>query len=264
MSEKMLLLTGEGKVPHLVYQRASLVAEVLILSSPLLCPEGDLPVHFWWKSFSVEKLLHLLKENQIRKVCLAGKFPKKILFERNFLPPEIAKSCPSFQDKLLIQKVMDILASEGMEIVSPIHFLSEYLTPPGTLVGDSPEELEWSDIALGCRIAGFLADEEIGQTVVVSKGTVLALEGIEGTDETIVRGLTLGRGGVVVKVARTYQDFFIDVPVIGLKTVELVGKYGGRVLAIESRKTLFLDREESCKKAQQYSLSIVGIERYDE
>ncbi|MGQ9473756.1 MAG: UDP-2,3-diacylglucosamine diphosphatase LpxI domain-containing protein, partial [Candidatus Caldatribacteriaceae bacterium] len=206
MSEKMLLLTGEGKIPYLVYQRASLFLEVLVLSSPLLCPEGNLPVHFCWKSFSVEKLLHLLEENGVRKVCLAGKFPKKNLFERDFLPPEVVKSCSSFQDKFLIQKIMDDLTSKGIEIVSPIRFLSDYLTPPGVLVGDSPEEREWSDIALGCRIASFLADEEIGQTVVVSKGTVLALEGIEGTDETIVRGLTLGRGGVVVKMARTHQD----------------------------------------------------------
>ncbi|MCX7668199.1 MAG: LpxI family protein [Atribacterota bacterium] len=261
MSEKMLLLTGEGKIPLLVYQKACLSSEVLVLSSSFLRPENGLPIHFLCSSFSVSEIVHLAKMHGIRRVCLAGKVPKKMLFQGSFLAQEVEKISPSFADKIIIEKVMVDFVREGLEIVSPLAFLAEYLTPPGVLTRRIPDSQEWSDIALGFRVAKLLADEEIGQTVVVRKGTVLSLEGAEGTDEAIQRGLRLGCGGVVVKVARSNQDFFVDVPVIGLQTVEILVRLGGQVLAVESGKTLFLDRDEAIAQAETHSLSIVGIEK---
>ncbi|MEN3185160.1 MAG: UDP-2,3-diacylglucosamine diphosphatase LpxI [Atribacterota bacterium] len=261
MSEKMLLLTGEGKIPLLVYQRASLTSEVLVLSSSFLCPEEGLPVHFFCSSFSVNDVIRLVKDHGIRRVCLAGKVPKRVLFQGGFLSQEIEATSPSFADQVIIKKVMMDLMREGLEVVSPLTFLADSLTPPGVLTERIPDVQEWSDIALGFRVARFLADEEIGQTVVVKRGTVLSLEGAEGTDTAIQRGLELGRGGVVVKVARSSQDFFIDIPTIGLQTIELLVRFGGQVLAVESGKTLFLDRDEALDRAEKHSLSIVGIER---
>jgi len=263
MSGKMLLLSGEGQIPLLIYQRAVRTGEVLVLSSPFLRPESALPVHFWCSPLSVGTIVRLARAHGIQKVCLAGKVPKNLLFQEGFLSPDAEHIYPSFGDKNIITGVMEHLAQEGLEIVSSLVFLEEHLTPSGILVGNAPDSREWSDIALGFRVARFLADAEIGQTVVVQRGTVLALEGAEGTDETIKRGLELGRGGIVVKVARSRQDFFVDVPVIGLQTVELVGRCGGKILAVESDKTLFLDRKEALAKADMYSLSIVGIECQD-
>ena len=263
MSGKMLLLSGEGQLPLLIYQRAVRTGEVLVLSSPLLHPAEGLPVHFWCSPISVGTIVQLARAHGAQKVCLAGKVPKSLLFQEGFLSPDAEYTYPSFGDKNIITGVMEHLTREGLEIVSPLVFLKEHLTPSGILVGNAPDSREWSDIALGFRVARFLADAEIGQTVVVQRGTVLALEGAEGTDETIKRGLGLGRGGIVVKVARSQQDFFVDVPVIGLQTVELIGRCGGKILAVESDRTLFLDREEALARADLYSLSIVGIERQD-
>lgn len=261
MSEKMLLLTGEGEIPLLVYQKASLTSEVLVFSSSFLRPEEGLPVHFFCSSFSVSEIVHLAREHGIRRVCLAGKVPKTVLFQGSFLAQEVEAASPSFADQVIIKKVMADFMHEGLEIVSPLAFLADYLTPPGVLTRRIPDSQEWSDIALGFRVARFLADEEIGQTVVVKRGTVLSLEGAEGTDEAIRRGLALGHGGVVVKVARSNQDFLVDVPTVGLQTVELLVRFGGRVLAVESGKTLFLDRNEALAQAEAHSLSIVGIEQ---
>ncbi len=260
MSGKMLLLTGEGKIPLLVYRKAATAGEVLVLSSSFLHPEEGLPIHFLCSSFSVSEIVDFANAHGVRRVCLAGKVPKSVLFRPGFLSKEVEHFCPSFADRGVIKSVMDALTREGLEVVSPLAFLKEYLTPAGVLTGRAPDSREWSDIALGFRVARFLADEEIGQTVVVRRGTVLALEGAEGTDEAIKRGLELGRGGIVVKVARSKQDLFIDVPTIGPQTVELIGRYRGQILAIESARTLFLDQEEALKKAHAYSLSIVGIE----
>lgn len=260
MPEKMLLLTGEGKIPLLVYQKAATVGEVLVLSSSFLRPAEGLPIHCLCSSFSVGEIVQFASAHGIRRVCLAGKVPKSVLFKGGFLSQEVENSCPSFADRGVIKSVMDALTRAGLEVVSPLAFLREYLTPAGVLTGRTPDAREWSDITLGFRVARFLADEEIGQTVVVRRGTVLALEGAEGTDEAIKRGLELGGGGIVVKVARSRQDLFIDVPTIGPQTVALIGQYGGQILAIESGKTLFLDQEEALRKAHAHSLSIVGIE----
>jgi DUF1009 family protein len=122
---------------------------------------------------------------------------------------------------------------------------------------------EEEDIQFGWKIAKEIAGLDIGQTVVVKQKAVVAIEAIEGTDQTILRGGRLGGPGtVVVKVSKPHQDMRFDVPVIGLKTVDVLREIEAAVLAVEAGKTIFLDRDEAIKKANFAGISIVVVEGY--
>ncbi len=260
LMKKMLLLAGEGKIPLLVYKKAKQEGEVLILSSPLFSLPRELKPDLWMDGLSLAQVLEIIEQEEITHLCLAGKIPKDLVFEEDLLHGELKglfSSISKWQDQALLQVVVEKL-QEVVEIVPPLFFLEEYLTPPGKIAGRDPSPREWEDISYGARIARFLADEEIGQTVVVKRGTVLALEGAEGTDETIKRGVSLGKEEVVVvKVARSRQSFLIDVPAIGEETVRHLQK--GGIIALEAGKTFLLDREEIEKEAERRGVGIVGI-----
>ena len=256
--KKILLLAGEGDIPLLIYEKAKKEGEVLVLSSLLFSlPEGLKP-DLWIDGISLTQILKVIREKKITHLCLAGKIPKNLIFEEDRFQEEFKKlfSVPKLQDGVLLQAALEKLKEE-VDIISPLFFMKEYLTPSGKIAGRNPSKEEWEDISYGARIARFLADEEIGQTVVVKQGTVLALEGAEGTDETIKRGVSLGKEVVVVKMARSRQSFLVDIPAIGERTVQCL-KNGG-IIALEAGKTFLLDREKIAKEAEEYGVGVVGI-----
>ena len=118
---------------------------------------------------------------------------------------------------------------------------------------------EEDDVAFGLEIAKEISRLDIGQTVIVKNGTVLAVEALEGTNEAVRRGATLGRkNAIMVKVAKPNQDMRFDVPVIGVETVRLAGEVGLRAIALEADKTLLLEKESVVALAAQKNISIVG------
>jgi len=130
----------------------------------------------------------------------------------------------------------------------------------GNLTHRVPNEIEWNDIRYGLRIARYLADNEIGQTLVLKRKSILAVEAAEGTDETIKRGALIGKGNtVVIKVARTNQNFFLDVPTIGIQTILALGQNGGGIIAIEQGKTFLIDRDKVVEKANELEVGVVGV-----
>ncbi|MDI3542937.1 MAG: UDP-2,3-diacylglucosamine hydrolase [Candidatus Atribacteria bacterium] len=257
--KKILLLAGEGNIPLLVYDKAKEEGEVLVLSSFSFSLPEELKPDLWVDGLSLAQILEIIQREKITHICLAGKIPKNLVFEENVLHDELKNlfsSIPKWQDQTLLQAALAQLQGK-VELVSPVSFLKECLTPSGKIAGRDPSQEEWEDISYGARIARFLADEEIGQTVVVKRGTVLALEGAEGTDETIKRGVSLGKEVVVVKMARSQQSFLIDIPAIGERTVRCL-KNGG-IIALEAGKTFLLDREKIVKEAEKYGVGVVGI-----
>jgi hypothetical protein len=115
------------------------------------------------------------------------------------------------------------------------------------------------DLDFGFRIAKETSRLDIGQTVVVKNGTVLAVEAFEGTNEAIRRGGQLGRGGAtLVKVSKPNQDMRFDVPVIGTKTLQVASESGIRIIGVEAGATLLLDRPKVCAMAESLSITIYG------
>ena len=152
------------------------------------------------------------------------------------------------------------LEKQGIQIIDSTTYLSDSLPAEGVLTKRKPTKKEWEDIAFGFRMAKEISALDIGQTVVVRERCVVAVESIDGTDETIRRGGHLAeKGAVVVKVARPKQDMRFDVPAIGLDTVRVAINSGISAIALEAKRTILFDESESLKLANQAKLSIVSV-----
>ena len=165
-------------------------------------------------------------------------------------------------EKEFQSQVADELRKDGVELLDPRPFFGDSVPREGCLTRIKPTKEQQEDITYGLRIAKEVSRLDIGQTVVVKEGTVLAVEGFEGTDECIRRGGALASetgGAVVVKVSKPNQDFRFDIPCVGVRTIEscVTGKIAA--LAVEAGSSLLLGRDEVLRRADKNSLCIVGV-----
>ncbi len=219
---------------------------------------------YWLHFGEAQKLVDLLHENKIKNLVMLGKIQHySLIFSFHKLDKRAKELLSSLKDKkakTILEGVIKELESEGFQFIDPTPYLKKLLFPEGIInsVPISPDKEK--DIDFGLKIAKEIADLDIGQTVVVKDGIVIAVEGIEGTDECIKRGGKLaGKGSVVCKVARKNQDMRYDVPVIGLKTLESMKKAGATVLAVEANKSYLLDKDQFIKTADKYNISVIGV-----
>ncbi len=164
-------------------------------------------------------------------------------------------------DDSLLLGLIDEFRPFGLECVSALDLCPELLVQEGVLTRSVPTESEASDIAYGWDLAREMGRLDVGQSVMVRKRAVLAVEAIEGTDEAILRAGELCGGGrfVVVKVAKPDQDMRFDVPTVGKQTIESMHRAGGRVLAIEAGRTILLDEDETVALANRYGIAITAL-----
>ena len=149
----------------------------------------------------------------------------------------------------------------GVDLLPATTFLEDCLPEPGHIAGLKLSAQQMDDVALGFRMAKECSRLDIGQSVVVKKGTVVAVEAFEGTDATMERGGRLGKGDVVVvKVSKPNQDFRFDVPVIGTRTLEQARDSDVKVIACEARRTLLLDRKLVMEQAASWKISLFAAD----
>jgi len=208
-------------------------------------------------------MIRAFKAANVDAIIFAGKVRKLHLF-RNFRPDLTAiktlAKIPDRKDDTLMNAIADEIIKAGIKVLPQTEYAGEMLAGEGSLFGPKPAKAASHDIDFGYIQARGIAALDIGQTVVVQDRAVLAAEAIEGTDEAIQRGGSMGSGkAVVVKVAKPRQDLRFDVPAIGPDTLEAMHASGCKVLAIESGKTLILEREKTKKVAQRYKISVFGI-----
>jgi len=171
------------------------------------------------------------------------------------------QSLPRKNTNSLIGIFVGMLERRGIQVVDSTLFLKPLLPEAGPLTRHAPDAEDQSDIAYGREIAKKLADLDIGQTIVVSDRACVAVEAMEGTDATIERAASLsnGRRLVVVKVSKPRQDMRYDVPVVGLKTIQVMRQSNAHVLAVDAGKTLLFERQAMIKEANEAGIAIVGM-----
>ncbi len=153
----------------------------------------------------------------------------------------------------------------GIRVLPSTLLMQDSLAEVGVLGHITPGKVQQQDIEFGRTIAREISRLNIGQTVVVKKGTVLAVEGFEGTDKAIIRGGDLGHGDVtVVKVAKPFHDLRFDVPCVGMKTVESLCKAEAKAIAVQAGMTLLLEREKVIAACDKAGIAVVGIECFDD
>lgn len=217
----------------------------------------------WIKLGQLGHLIRSLKRREVRVAVMAGTIRKKRMFE-NVLPDlkglKLISKLAVFHDDDILRAVASELSNEGIEIVGSAAYVPELLAPSGCLTRRKPSSAEEDEIRFGWSIAKELGRLDIGQCVVVRRKTVLALEALEGTDQTILRGGSLaGEKAVVVKVSKPNQDLRFDIPSVGLDTIKAMAQVKASVLAIEAGKTLIFDRAEMVSYADEQRISITSL-----
>ncbi|HIJ59543.1 MAG TPA: UDP-2,3-diacylglucosamine diphosphatase LpxI [Nitrospirae bacterium] len=218
---------------------------------------------YWINVGRLGKLINILKKDNISKIILAGKVPKSLLY-KTAITPDLRAIKVLFKikvrgDNVMLKALADELMSEGIEIIDTTTFSPELVTPEGLINSIPAKDEQMKDIAFGWQIAKEIGRLDIGQTVVIKSMAVMAVEAIEGTDEAIIRGGTFaGDGAVVVKISKPQQDMRLDVPAVGLNTLESMIKVNAKVLAIEAGRSIIFQREEFVKLADTHGISVVG------
>ncbi|MBI2884955.1 MAG: UDP-2,3-diacylglucosamine diphosphatase LpxI [Candidatus Omnitrophica bacterium] len=196
---------------------------------------------------------------------MAGKVTKQVLLDSrasfDAAAQRVLAGANEFSVPQLLGAVAAQLGERGIALVDSSTFLRESLCPAGTLTRRQPTPEEQADIRLGTDIARQLARWDVGQTVVVKRTVVVAVEALEGTDAAIQRaGALAGPGCVVVKMAAPNQDMRFDVPVLGINTVAAARAAGVTCLAVHAGKTLLLDRDACVSQADAAGIALVGVE----
>jgi hypothetical protein len=209
-------------------------------------------------------VLAALADERIGAVLFSGKFWLQD-YLRESRPDatlaEIEAEAGTIVDTNIVQAVVAMLDRMGIDLLDQRPFLGDWLGGGGCWSARAPNEGEWADVRRGLAVARLVADAGVGQTVVVKRGAVVAVEAIEGTTETIRRGIAgAGRGAVVVKAASRDHDYRFDMPTIGPETIEMASAGGASVVALEAGRVLVLDREACVRIADAAGMALVGAE----
>jgi UDP-2,3-diacylglucosamine hydrolase len=267
MSQNIGLIAGKGQFP-LLFARAARERGAAVIAvahrgetDPALAPLVA-ELH-WIHVGQLGKIIRIFKAAGVRQAVMAGGISRGRLF-REFRPDwralSVIRRAGAGRDDRLLRAVAAELEAEGITIAPSTLFLQDLLAAPGQLGRRAPTPEELTDIDLGIKTAKELGRLDLGQCVVVRRQVVVALETIEGTDETIRRGGALaGPGVVVVKVSKPDQDLRFDVPAVGLDTLETMRQVNAAVLAVEAGMTLIFDRPEMLKTADQAGIAVWGI-----
>ena len=276
-SRRIGLIAGNGRFPFLVLDAARaqglevIVAAIKEETFPEIESRGAAAVH-WLSLGELSKLIETFKREGVSRAVMAGQVRHKQIFSSIRPDWRLAKLLLSLRTRntdALLGAVAKVLAEEGITLENSTSFLESLLAKPGVLSKRPPTEQEKKNIDYGRAVAQHLARYDIGQTVVVAEAACVAVEAMEGTDATIERAgqimasleadaSTLSRALTVVKIAKPNQDMRFDVPVVGLKTIEVMRKAGATCLALDVGKCLLLDGEAVIEAANAAHIAIMA------
>ena len=272
---KLGLIAGNGRFPFLVLEAARaqgydvVVAAIKEETFPDIESRGATAVH-WLSLGELSKLIETFQRAGVTRAVMAGQVKHKQIFSSIRPDWRLAKLLLSLTTRStdsLLGAVAKVLADEGIVLENSTSLLEPLLAKPGVLTRRAPSEAELKNISYGRSVARGLSQYDIGQTVVIAESACVAVEAMEGTDATIERAgqlmatldpgrSTLARELTVVKVAKPKQDMRFDVPVIGVKTIEVMRKSGATCLALDAGKCLLLDGDAVIVAADAAGISI--------
>lgn len=262
------IIAGTGELPVIIardaQERGYRVVTIALENLASQAMEGVSDEIRWVNPGKFGDLIDTLKKHSIKEAIMAGKVPKSLLYKSKITPDlravKLLFSIKDKSDDAILNAITKELAGEGIEIIDTVRFSPHLITPDLCLTKTQPDEEQWKDIEFGWKIAKDIGQLDIGQTVVIKGKAVMAIEAIEGTDETILRGgQWAGEGAVVVKVSKPQQDMRLDVPAVGLDTLKVMEKVKAHVLAIEAARSMIVGREAVVEEADRAGIAVIGI-----
>ena len=215
----------------------------------------------WLRVGQLGKMLNFFRVANVRQAIMAGQIAPANLFSLrpDFKAMFLLARLKQRNAESIFSAIGDQLAEIGVELLPATTFLDHLLAPNGHIAGPKLKEREEEDIDFGFQIAKQLSALDVGQTIVVKNGTVLAVEAFEGTNESIRRGGSLGKkNAIVIKVTKPNQDMRFDVPVIGTETLRVAGETKIRAIAVEAGCTLLLEKAALVDLAERSRITLVG------
>ncbi|MCF6312411.1 MAG: UDP-2,3-diacylglucosamine diphosphatase LpxI [Verrucomicrobiales bacterium] len=270
--EKIGMIAGNGIYPA-TFARAARAAGVKTLVVSAFKGEteaslaDEVEVMQWLRVGQLSKMIRFFQREEVTQAVMVGQIAPKNLFD---LRPDLrtVKLLARLKKKnaeSIFGGIADELAKEGIELLPATTFLDDLLPAAGPVCGPKLSENAQQDAEFGFFIAKEMSRLDIGQTVVVKNGTVLAVEAFEGTNEAIRRGGKMGKGkATMVKVSKPKQDLRFDVPVVGEITIETAVEAGITTVVVEAGRTLLLGKEELFVLCEKKGVSLVAVESMDE
>jgi len=260
------IIAGNGVYPRLLADAARKAGVKKIIAAaftnetdPEITQHVDLIE--WMRVGQLNRLLKFFRDQKIHHAIMAGQIAPKNLFD---LRPDLKAlmllgKLKQRNAESIFAAIADELAKVGVDLLPAASFLEDSLASIGLIAGPKLSRREEEDVALGWKIAKEITRLDIGQTIIVKNGTILAVEAFEGTNDTIRRGGALARkDAVMIKVPKPNQDVRFDVPVIGVETIRVAAEVKLRVIAVEAGRTLFLERDAIIELANRANISIVA------
>lgn len=267
-SDKPLgLIAGKGGLPRIVCDTAA------SRGIPVAAVAFDRETEKLLSGCSDVKLLGLGQADKVirhfaaagvKNICFAGKIEKtgiftKIGFDRRTLKL-FKKVALSKSDSHIMNVIIDELESEGFKVAKQTDWLPGLLPKKGLLGKRKPNTQVTADFEFGVKICREMAARDIGQTIIVKEGVVLAVEAVEGTAAAIERGCRLGgKNCVMIKQSRPKQDFRFDTPSVGPDTVKLLAKYKAAGLALEADRTLAIEKQKMISICDRAGIAFAAL-----
>ena len=224
--------------------------------------------HEWLELGEVQKAIDAMHRNNVDKVVMAGPIQRPALsslaLDIRALKMLAKGGLKVFGDDGLLSLVAKEIEKEGINVIGIEQILSGVLTKEGLLAGPAPTKTSWDDIKRGLQVLNSLGPCDVGQSIAVQEGIVLAIEAIEGTDQMIERAGSLQRnvtGPILIKISKTNQDKRVDLPTAGPETVNNAIRSGFQGLALEANNSLLLDKDRVIEIAEKNSFFVIGVDQ---
>lgn len=267
--QPLAVIAGSGRFPFLVAEEAKRRGRTVCIfgikrwADPSLAAFAD--TYEELEVGALGALLDRLREKNIHEAVMAGKVTKQVLVDSSAgfdaKTQALLGRLKSASVKAVLGQIGRIFAKEGVKLIDSSSFLKHLLCPKGVLTAEHPSQAQNADIRFGMQVARTVASLDIGQTVVVKKRVVIAVEALEGTDAAVRRAHKLaGEGLVVVKLASPSHDMRFDIPVLGREGLAVFKEAGVACVAVQANKTLLLDRDELIAEANKARMCLVGVE----
>ena len=265
--KKIGVIVGNGNLPLIFLKEIEKLKDIEVFIIGLFDTiEEEIKKYKNFKNFNIGQVGNITKFlllNDVREVVMLGKVEKEVIFQDMNLDKygeEILSSLPDKKDETLLFAIIAFLRLNGIKVLSQNYLLKNIMFEEKCYTETSPSKEDMVTIKIGIEAAKHLSEIDAGQTVVCKDSSVVALEGIEGTDKTILRGGKLaGTGTIVVKMSRPQQDTRVDIPVVGVNTIKKLVEINAKGIVGEANKMIFVEQEEGIKLANENGIFIIGI-----
>ncbi len=265
MGKRIGLIAGEGELPEEIFSslsEAGFNTKLYSLREDNSFFSSEKNDIYQINSIDIESIVLDMRSSGITRLMMAGLIPKSLVYAPEKLGSstrKLLKGLSEMDDHSLLGGIVSIFEAAGLSVMRYIDLIPSLMADEGVMTQNVPDKGQLEDLEYGLRIMKVLLPLSFGQSIVTHNRSVVAVEAMEGTDETIIRAGKISSGGILIKMMKPGQDERYDIPTVGNKTLENMKKAGLKCLAVEACRTIILNRKDFIETADGYGISVTGV-----